>query len=120
MNSAPLFPVTQVVDTYVYRAYTSTGNVGMNADSIAVPSMLEIFAEQGKKTGVVVTCSVTHATPADFIAHNVTRKDNAGIALEISDKEGLDVLFGGGKKYFTDRKDSLDLLSKMWEKGWTI
>ena len=28
MNSAPLFPVTQVVDTYVYRAYTSTGNVG--------------------------------------------------------------------------------------------
>ena len=30
MNSAPLFPVTQVVDTYVYRAYTSTGNVGMS------------------------------------------------------------------------------------------
>ena len=30
MNSAPLFSVTQVVDTYVYRAYTSTGNVGMS------------------------------------------------------------------------------------------
>ena len=30
MNSAPLFPVTQVVDTYVYRAYISTGNVGMS------------------------------------------------------------------------------------------
>ena len=30
MNSAPLFPVTQVVDTYVYRAYKSTGNVGMS------------------------------------------------------------------------------------------
>ena len=30
MNSAPLFPTTQVVDTYVYRAYTSTGNVGMS------------------------------------------------------------------------------------------
>ena len=30
MNSAPLYPVTQVVDTYVYRAYTSTGNVGMS------------------------------------------------------------------------------------------
>ena len=30
MNSAPLFPVTQVVDTYVYRAYTSTRNVGMS------------------------------------------------------------------------------------------
>lgn len=30
MNSAPLFPATQVVDTYVYRAYTSTRNVGMS------------------------------------------------------------------------------------------
>lgn len=99
---------------------SNNGNVGMNADSIPMPSMLEIFAEQGKKTGVVVTCSVTHATPADFIAHNITRKDNEGIAFEISEKEGLDVLFGGGKKYFTERKDSLDLLNKMWEKGWNI
>lgn len=30
MNSAPLFPVTQVVDTYVYRAYVFTGDVGMS------------------------------------------------------------------------------------------
>ncbi|MBO7460058.1 MAG: alkaline phosphatase [Bacteroidales bacterium] len=99
---------------------SNNGNVGMNADSIPVPSMLEIFADQGKKTGVVVTCAVTHATPADFIAHNITRKDNEGIALEISQKEKLDVLFGGGKKYFTERKDSLDLLGKMWDNGWNI
>lgn len=30
MNSSALYPVTQVVDTYVYRAYTTTGNVGMS------------------------------------------------------------------------------------------
>ena len=30
MNSAPLFPVTQVVDTYVYRSYKFTGDVGMS------------------------------------------------------------------------------------------
>lgn len=99
---------------------SNNGNVGMNADSIPVPSMLEIFAEQGKKTGVVVSCAVTHATPADFIAHNITRKDNEGIALEISNKEKLDLLFGGGKKYFTERKDGQDLISKMWENGWNI
>ena len=85
---------------------TNNGVVGMDADSIAVPSMLDIFADQGKKTGVVVTCAVTHATPADFIAHNITRKDDQGIALEISNKEKLDVLFGGGKKYFDRRDDS--------------
>lgn len=30
MNSAPLFLVTQVVDTYVYRSYKFTGDVGMS------------------------------------------------------------------------------------------
>ncbi len=99
---------------------TNNGMVGMDPDSIPMPSMLELFAQKGKKTGVVVTCSVTHATPADFIAHNVTRKDNEGIALEISEKEGLDVLFGGGRKYFTERADNLDLLGKMWQNGWNI
>ena len=99
---------------------TTNKMVGMSPDSIAVPSMLELFAGQGKKTGVVVTCSVTHATPADFIAHNINRNNNEAIALEISQKEKLDLLFGGGKKYFTERKDSLDLLGKMWENGWNI
>ena len=30
MNSGPLFPTTQVIDTYVYRALTATNNVGMS------------------------------------------------------------------------------------------
>ncbi len=30
-NSGPLYPVTQVVDTYVYRAYANTHNLGMSS-----------------------------------------------------------------------------------------
>lgn len=30
LNSAPLFPTTQVVDTYVYRAYAHTRDIGMS------------------------------------------------------------------------------------------
>lgn len=30
MNSGPLFPTTQVVDTYVYRALMNTGDIGMS------------------------------------------------------------------------------------------
>ena len=99
---------------------TKNNMVGMTPDSIPVPSMLEMFAERGKKTGVVVTCSVTHATPADFIAHNIARGNNEEIALEIANNPILNVLFGGGKKYFTERKDGLDLISKMWDNGWNI
>lgn len=31
MNSGPLFPATQVVDTYVYRALINTGDIGMSS-----------------------------------------------------------------------------------------
>jgi putative aldouronate transport system permease protein len=31
LNSGPLFPATQVIDTYVYRALASTGDIGMSA-----------------------------------------------------------------------------------------
>ncbi len=30
-NSGSLYPVTQVVDTYVYRAYANTHNIGMSS-----------------------------------------------------------------------------------------
>jgi putative aldouronate transport system permease protein len=30
MNSGPLFPATQVIDTYVYRALMNSNNVGMS------------------------------------------------------------------------------------------
>lgn len=30
-NSGPLYPVTQVIDTYVYRAYANTHNMGMSS-----------------------------------------------------------------------------------------
>lgn len=31
MNSGPLFPTTQVIDTYVYRALMNTNNIGMSS-----------------------------------------------------------------------------------------
>ena len=99
---------------------SNNGNIGMNADSIPQPSMLDLLAEKGKKTGVVVTCEVTHATPAAFIAHNVSRKNQEEIAIEIANREKLDVLFGGGKKRFTEREDGENLLDKMFDNGWNI
>ena len=99
---------------------TRNGMIGMTPDSIPVPSMLDYFAGQGKKTGVVVTCYVAHATPAAFIAHNINRKNYEEIALEISERDDINVLIGGGKKHFTERKDAINLVDKMWEKGWNV
>lgn len=99
---------------------SNNGNIGMNADSIPQPSMLDLMADRGKKTGVVVTCAMTHATPAAFLAHNVSRSNNEEIAVDIANRDDVNVLFGGGKKYFCERKDGDNLLDKMYDKGWNI
>ena len=47
MQSGPLFPVTQVIDTYVYRAYISTGNVGQSSAAGLLQNVIGFFAILG-------------------------------------------------------------------------
>ncbi len=68
-------------------------------------------------TGLVVTCSVTHATPAVFVAHTDSRTNQLTIARQIAEGD-IDVILGGGLGYFllhsnpnSYRYDELDLLS---------
>ena len=97
---------------------TNNGMIGMNSDSIAVPSMLEIFSEKGMKTGVVVTSYITHATPASFVAKNINRNNYEEIALDISQCDKADLLIGGGRKHFTYRNDGRNLIDEMTDNGW--
>lgn len=99
---------------------TNNHVIGMDADSVSVPSLLDIMAEKGKKTGVVVTSYVTHATPASFVAHTPNRNKYEDIALQISERSDVDLIIGGGKKHFINRSDSLDLLEKMRQDGWNV
>ncbi len=73
--------------------------VGMSADHQPLKTLFEYAEELGKSTGLVVTSSVTHATPAAFYAHVEDRRRHAEIAEQIINS-GVDVLIGGGWKYF--------------------
>lgn len=58
---------------------------------------------QGKKLGLVTTADVFDATPAANAVHTSNRGAGAGIVdqyLDDSDKTGLIVLMGGGRKWF--------------------
>ena len=99
---------------------TNNGMIGVSADSIGVPSILGVLAEKGKKTGIVVTSSITHATPASFLAKNINRNNNEEIAMDIANNEHLNIIVGGGRKYFETRKDSINLFDKMTSEGWKI
>jgi alkaline phosphatase len=95
---------------------TRNGMIGMRHDSTAVPSLVDVFAGAGRRTGIAVTCDVTHATPADFIAKNVSRKNEEEIAADFV-KSPVDVVIGGGKNNFVRRKDGRNLVSEMKKNG---
>lgn len=98
-----------------------TKNSYLATDSTGKPlkTILEFAEEAGLSTGLVVTCALTHATPAAFIAHQTGRENNEAIAADFI-KTDVDVLIGGGRKYFETRSDSLNLIKKLAEKGYTI
>ena len=76
------------------------GQLGLDLQGRAVESLAVRMRRAGKATGIVVTKSVTDATPAAFYAHVKNRKDTAGIATALVGA-GFNVIAGGGKDDFT-------------------
>lgn len=100
---------------------TKNGMVGMDGDTLSMETILEALADQGKSTGIVVTCYSGHATPADFYAKVPKRNMYEDIAVQMAESERLNVMIGGGRKHFTQRKDSINLIERMEnELGWKV
>ena len=100
---------------------TKNGMVGMDVDTLAMETILEVLADQGKSTGIVVTCYSGHATPADFYAKVPKRSMYEDIAIQMAESDKLNVMIGGGRKHFDHRKDSVNLLERMEnELGWKV
>lgn len=82
---------------------TNNGMLGMNADSVAVNSILTILGEQGFSTGIVASCRINHATPASYYAHQINRGMDAEI-LEDLYANGPEVFVAGGNKLLSIEK----------------
>ena len=80
-----------------YKTNNRAISVSVNREPLK--TLFEYAKEQGKSVGVVVTSSVTHATPAAFMAHADDRSQQADIAEQIA-YSTMDVLIGGGWSYF--------------------
>lgn len=96
---------------------TYNGAIGMTRSRKPCLTILEQAKQNGLATGLVATSSITHATPASFIAHVESRADMEDIALFFTQTE-LDFLVGGGLKYFNKRsKDQRNLYQELQQKG---
>ena len=99
---------------------TRNGMIGVTPDSIPMRSVLEVLADNGKTTGIVVTCYATHATPAAFFAKVPSRKQYEDIAEQMMNCDKLNLMIGGGRWHFNQRKDGRNLLEEMTQKGWKM
>ncbi len=75
------------------------GAISCRPDGMSLKTLLEYAHENGKSTGIVVTSSVTEATPASFVVH-VRHWNHYNHIAEAIAQSGINVLFGGGFAYF--------------------
>ena len=98
---------------------TYNGAIGVTPDSIPVPNLIEIFSNKGFNTGIVVTSTITHATPACFYAHVDNRNNHNQIASFLPISE-VDFFAGAGLQYFKKPYNDINLLQRFKDNGFTI
>lgn len=98
---------------------TYNGAIGVDKDKKPCITILEAAKKEGYAVGMVATSSITHATPASFVAHVASRADMLEIATYFL-RTDLDCFLGGGMKYFNQRPDGRDLCAELKGKGYDI
>lgn len=98
---------------------TKNGAIGVDANDKPQETILETAEKKGFNSGIVVTCSMEHATPASFYAHQPSRKMFEEIAADFVASE-VDFIVGGGRRYFVERKDGRNLIDELKKKGYDI
>lgn len=99
---------------------TNNGMIGVTPDGKDSDSILDIFKQHGKKTGIISTNTVTDATPAAFTASVQNRWSGQEEIARQQLKNNVDVLLGGGRNYFqTKAKNGRDLIDEAIRNGYT-
>lgn len=104
---------------------TVNGAVSVDPQGKPFGTLLEAAEARGLATGMVVTCRLTHATPACFGAHALNRGQEDSIAAQLLEQE-IELLLGGGARHFLPRgaggtrDDGRDLLAEARGAGVTV
>ena len=93
--------------------------VGVDEDGNKLKSLVDYAKEAGKAAGVAVTCRLWDATPCDFLSHNIDRDNEQELIAEMANSP-VDYVFGGGAKFFTNRKDGRNIFKELEKKGYKV
>jgi alkaline phosphatase len=71
-------------------------SLAIPGDGSELETSLELHQKLGRRTGLVTTTYLTHATPATFGAHETDRNNYSQIGLDYLNRSRPNILFGGG------------------------
>jgi len=94
-------------------------SVGVDVNGNPLQSILELARENGYSTALLTTSSIVHATPAAFYAHQEDRGEYENIAYDLFHAD-VDFFLGGGKQFFDQRTDGLDLMDSLLSKNYQV
>ncbi len=98
---------------------TYNGAIGLDENMNPSETIVEHIAKTGIASGLVVTSSVVHATPASFYAHQESRRMYDEIAVDLVHSK-LDFFAGGGLQFFQNRIDGQDLLQQLKDRNYEV
>ena len=98
---------------------TRNGAIAVDTSGQRLKTILEMAEDAGQSTGLVATSTITHATPASFVAHNPDRGEYEEIAMDFVGA-GLEVIIGGGRNHFNRREDNQDLIESLRQDGYQV
>jgi alkaline phosphatase len=98
---------------------TRNGAIAVDTSGHPLKTIVEMAEQAGLSTGLVATSTITHATPAAFVAHNPDRGKYEEIATDFT-RAGLEVIIGGGRNHFNKREDHLDLIERFRKEGYQV
>ncbi|WP_028855565.1 alkaline phosphatase [Psychrilyobacter atlanticus] len=102
---------------------TNNGMIAVLPNGIELKSTLDYAQEAGKAIGVISTTRITHATPAAYVAKNISRGNENEIAEDFS-KSNVDFIAGGGYRHFVSssttgsKREDGSLLTEMRNNGY--
>lgn len=100
----------------------NNGAINVDPQGNPLKPILSYAKEAGKKTGLVTTCRITHATPAAFSVNVEARDMEDAIARQYLER-GVDVLLGGGARHFSQEQENgsvIDYGARFKEAGYTL
>jgi alkaline phosphatase len=82
-------------------------------------TILEEMSRKGYATGMVTTCTATHATPACFVAHRELRALTEEIAQDYL-RLSFDCVIAGGEELFSEKYGNRWVMDSIKKKGYVV